>query len=261
MINNQQKILVLIPAYNASRTIRKVLTQIPRPPVDAVAVVDDGSSDNTAQEIQSAKQAILIKHPKNRGYGGAQKTLHRFALEHQAPYSVILHADGGHFPNEIPQIVEPLLKGEADVVVGSRIMGIYQTVRPFLGSKMLGASLWGPMPGYKFVANRILSTIQNIFLGTRFLEFHSGFRAITKEALSKIPLDRLGNWYLFDTEFVVACHRAGLRIKEVPAGTYYNPEAGSKVPSVRYGLAILEYAFKDWLHRHFSGRRNGIASS
>lgn len=84
-----------------------------------------------------------------------------------------------------------------------------------------------------------------------FMDFHSGFRAISKEALKKVPFEQIGNWYLFDTEFIVACHRAGLKIVEVPAGTYYNPNASSKVPSVRYGFAILNYAFKDWLQRFF----------
>ena len=248
---NPIRTIALIPAYNASRTISEIVGKIPRPPIGEIAVLDDGSSDDTAEIVQAQNGVILLRHPSNQGYGAAQKTLHQFARDQQINYSVILHSDGGHFPQEIPLLMQPLLAGEADVVIGSRVMGILQSVRPFLGSRFLGAVLWGPMPGYKFAANRILSRIQNSLFGTKFSEFHSGFRGMTAHSLTQIPFEQFGNWYLFDTEFLVASHRAGLRVLEVPVGTYYNPSAGSKVPSIRYGLAILRFSFHDWLRRHF----------
>ena len=248
--------IALIPAYNASQTIRGVLASIPHPPIDQTVVVDDGSSDSTAQLVQGVDHTVLLRHTSNRGYGAAQKTVLRFARDHEAQCSVILHADGGHFPNEIPLLLDPLFRGDVDVVVGSRVQGIFKSVRPFLGSRFLGATLWGPMPGYKFIANRILSRIQNLLFGTHFTDFHSGFRAVTRDALRRVPFEQFGNWYLFDTEFMVASSRAGLRVREVPVGTYYSPKAGSRVPSIRYGFAILRFSFQDWLRRHFKRKRS-----
>lgn len=239
------KIAGLIPAFNASKTITRVIERIPAGELDWLVVVNDGSSDRTAEVlagITSPVPLLLLEHPENRGYGAAQKSLYEKALSLPGCDAVVIfHADGGHFPEEIPKVLEPIRAGTADLVVGSRVLGILKESRPLLGSRFLGAVFNGPMPGYKFVCNNLLTMLQNSCYGTRFHSFHCGFRAMSFSCLRQLPFRELANWYIYDTELLLAAHRQRLRISEVPVSAFYDPDAGSGVPGIRYGLRILQH--------------------
>jgi len=236
------KTIALIPAYNAGKTIEEVINRIPREYIDQLIVVDDGSQDCTYSIIKQFKWVTVIQHETNLGYGSAQITLHRAALDAGADYIVILHADLGHSPEEIPQILEPLKQGNCDIVQGSRILGIKSATPRILGSNFWGAVIKGPMPGYKYIANCCLTFFQNIAFGTHFTDFHTGFRACTREALFRLEFNKFMGWYLFDTEFLLESHINGLKICEVPVTSCYDDRAASSVPSVRYGLKIMQFA-------------------
>jgi len=243
------KAIALIPAYNASKTIRSIIERIPRDIIGEVLVLDDGSTDDTLQVLQGLKNIEILRHEKNRGYGAAQMTLYQAALSHPHDYSVILHADGGHFPEEIPSFLETLSKEKADVVVGSRTQGILRKAPSLFASKYLGAIFKGPMPAHKFVANLALTWIQNLLLGTNFHSFHCGFRGCNRKTVEEINWSLLSNWYLFDMEFLLHVHRAGKKIIEIPVDAFYDPNAGSSVPGIRYGLGVLGFSFKQFLKR------------
>jgi glycosyltransferase involved in cell wall biosynthesis len=252
------KVIGLIPAYNAVRTIREVIGRIPEGSLDSVIVVDDGSRDRTSEALDGMKNVRVVRHPENRGYGAAQITLYKTALEMGADATIIFHADGGHLPEEIPQMMQPILDRTADVVVGSRMEGILKQVEPLAGSRMLSALVRGPMPGYKFLFHVLLTSFQNICYGTRFRCFHSGFRACTGLTLNKIPFDQLTTWYDYDTEFLLACHHAGARIGEVPVSAFYDARAGSSAPSIRYGLRVVRHALTYRLRPRRSAGHAGI---
>ena len=246
------KTIALIPAYNASKTIRGVVERIPRDIVQEVLIVNDGSTDRTLEVLRDLHNVQIITHDKNKGYGAAQKTLYKTALTHPHDFTVILHADGGHFPEEISLLLEPMKKGIADIVIGSRIRGILKTTSPLLGSRFLGAMFQSTMPRYKFLANVALTNFQNLLLGTHYYSFHCGFRACSRKILEAIDWDFFSDWYLFDMEFLVYAHRAQKKILEVPVGTFYDQNAGSSVPSIRYGLKTLGFSLKQSLNRFTS---------
>lgn len=250
------KIVALIPAYNASRTVAEIIKRISLKHVSEIIVVDDGSRDNTHEVLQGFSQVFVVRHATNRGYGAAQITLYKTALERGADAAVILHADGGHVPEEIPLLIDPVLKGSADVVIGSRTRGIMEQVKPVLGSRTIGAMFQGPMPAYKYLANIALSGLQNLCYGTKYYSFHCGFRAFTSNALRLIPFDQLTTWYNYDTELLIVAHQIGLNILEVPVSAFYDDRAGSSVPVVRYGLRIVQHA----LRYRMNGRKLPLAS-
>jgi len=237
------KVFALIPAYNAERTIAEIVARIPRNQVERILVVDDGSRDQTAPILKQL-DVYPIFHPKNSGYGAAQISLYKASLELGADATVILHADGGHLPEEIPSMIQPILDGQADVVVGSRTNGILRQVRPLAGSTVLSALVRGPMPGYKFLFHLLLTRFQNLCYGTDFHCFHSGFRACTQDVLRKIPFESLTTWYDYDTEFLLAANQAKTRIVEVPVSAHYDERAGSSAPSIRYGLHVVRHAIR-----------------
>lgn len=245
------KTIVLIPAYNASKTIRRVIEQIPREIVQEVIVVDDGSNDNTYEILKSIPHITVLKHETNKGYGSAQITLYKAALEQPHDYTVILHADGGHTPSEIPLFLAPLMDGKAEVVVGSRTKGILEQASPLIGSRFLGATLNGAMPAYKFLSNVSLTSFQNLLLGTHYHSFHDGFRGCTRQVLEEINWNLFSNWYLFDMEFLVYAHRLAKKIVEIPVSSFYDPNAGSNVPNIRYGLRVVGFTLKQ-LTKRFS---------
>ncbi len=183
-----------------------------------------------------------LRHPKNLGYGAAQSTLYRAAVACGARYTVILHADGGHKPEEIPLMLRPALEAQADVVVGSRLLGLLRAARPVIGSTALGAILRSPMPPHRVAGHIVLTGLQNACYGTNYHAFHDGFRVCTQAAINRIPFDQLTRNYQYDTEFLLATHELGLRIKEVPVSSHYDARAGSSVPVVRYGLQVVRRA-------------------
>ncbi len=215
----KKKIGVLVVAYNAATTLAKVLDRIPediRSDIEEVIVSDDHSQDSTYlvglgyQQI-SDLPITLIRQPTNLGYGGNQKAGYDLAIEHGLDIVVMLHGDGQYAPESLPDIVAPLLAGEADAVFGSRIL-------------IKGAARKGGMPLYKYVGNRILSRFENAALGTDLSEFHSGYRAYSVSALKQIPFERNSDGFNFDTQIIIQLHDAGMRIAEVPIPTYYGDE-------------------------------------
>jgi glycosyltransferase involved in cell wall biosynthesis len=215
----KQRIGILVVAYNAASTLARVLDRIPdsiRPDIEEVIVSDDHSDDSTYLVGLGYKQIsdlpiTLIRQPSNLGYGGNQKAGYHLAIEHGLDIIVMLHGDGQYAPESLPDIVAPLLAGEADAVFGSRTM-------------IKGAARQGGMPLYKFVGNRILSRFENAALGTDLSEFHSGYRAYSVSALKQLPFDRNSDGFNFDTQIIIQLHDAAMRIAEVPIPTYYGDE-------------------------------------
>jgi glycosyltransferase involved in cell wall biosynthesis len=214
-----KRIGVLVVAYNAATTLAKVLDRIPpdiRSDIEEVIVSDDHSQDSTylvglGYQQVSDLPITLIRQPTNLGYGGNQKAGYHLAIEHGLDIVVMLHGDGQYAPESLPDIVAPLLAGEADAVFGSRIM-------------IKGAARKGGMPLYKYVGNRILSRFENAALGTDLTEFHSGYRAYSVAALKQLPFDQNSDGFNFDTQIIIQMHDAGMRIAEVPIPTYYGDE-------------------------------------
>ena len=215
----KKRIGVLVVAYNAATTLARTLDRIPaevRDDIEEVIVSDDHSQDSTylvglGYQQTSDLPITLIRQPHNLGYGGNQKAGYDLAIEHGLDIVVMLHGDGQYAPESMPDLLAPLLRGEADAVFGSRIM-------------IKGAARQGGMPLYKYVGNRILSTFENAALGTDLTEFHSGYRAYSVEALKRIPFERNTNGFNFDTQIIIQLHDAGMRIAEVPIPTYYGDE-------------------------------------
>lgn len=247
----KKKAVALIPAFNAAKTIKKVIKKIDRNIVDEIIVVNDGSNDNTQAVLTTIEDINILSHSQNRGYGATTITLYQEALKGKGNFFITLHADGAHNPGEIGEMLQPLKNGTADVVVGNRIKGILENSPLFLKSKFLGAILYGPMPAYRFIANIILTKFQNWCYETNFSSFHSGFRACTRSALERMPFEKLTGWYQYDTEFLIEANEKNLRIKEVPVTSYYSKDAGSKVPLIKYGLRIVITAWCYWIRKHF----------
>ena len=229
------KTIVVMPAYNAAQTLEKTYSQIPREAYDEIILVDDASSDAT-WAIATKLPIVAVRHRKNRGYGGNQKTCYTRALEHGAEFVVMLHPDYQYDPSIVGDLVAPLRRGEADVVLASR---------------MLGDPLAGGMPYWKYVANRFLTGTENLALGTRFSEFHTGYRAFTRHALESVNFEANSENFVFDNEIIVQLVLKGFRFKEIPVTTRYAFDCSS----VRfgqgcvYGLGILKTITKYFVHR------------
>ena len=218
--DGRARIGVLVVAYNAASTLASVLDRIPKPfrsRITHVFVCDDASDDSTYlvglgyKQLSSDLPLTIIRHPRNLGYGGNQKAGYRLAIEHDLDIIVLLHADGQYAPECLEQIVAPLERGEADAVMGSRMM-------------IKGDARKGGMPLYKYVGNRILTRFENALLGTNLSEFHSGYRAYSVKALAAIAFERNSDGFNFDTQVIIQLVDAGKRIVEVPIPTYYGDE-------------------------------------
>lgn len=214
------RIGILVVAYNAESTLASVLDRVPkefRPRISKVFVCDDASGDSTHlvalgyQQLSDDLPMKIVRHPVNLGYGGNQKAGYRMAIDEGLDIIVMLHGDGQYAPECLPDIVGPLERGEADAVMGSRMM------EP-------GAARRGGMPLYKYVGNRILTTFENKVLGTELTEFHSGYRAYRVDALKGIPFEHNSDGFNFDTQIIIQLVDAGKRIVEVPIPTYYGDE-------------------------------------
>jgi glycosyltransferase involved in cell wall biosynthesis len=225
MLNNK-KIIIVLPAYNAAKTLKVTFDAIPKNLVDDIILVDDASKDNTAEVANKLGLKVFV-HPKNLGYGGNQKTCYEEALKLGADIAVMVHPDFQYDPVFIPEMVAPIARGECDAVFGSRM-------------KILRNALKGGMPYWKFLSNIFLTKLENFVLRNDLTEYHSGFRAYSKKVM-QLPLDSNSNDFVFDTEIIVQMKIAGLQIKEIPISTKYFPEASqiNFKRSVRYGLAIL----------------------
>lgn len=225
------KVVVVMPAYNAEATLRRTHREIPFGLVDEVILVDDASSDHTARVARNLGIRTIV-HPENRGYGGNQKTCYRTALQRGADIVVMLHPDYQYTPKLIPAMAHLLASGEYDVVLGSRILG--------------GRALEGGMPAYKYVFNRALTFIQNLLMGSKLSEFHTGYRAFTKKALRAVPWQGNSDDFVFDGQMLAQVIHKGLKVGEITCPAKYFPEASSINfrRSVVYGLGCVGTALR-----------------
>jgi glycosyltransferase involved in cell wall biosynthesis len=235
MIANR-RVTVILPAYNAGKTLERTCAEIPRDIVDDVILTDDASRDDTVA-VATALGLHTIRHARNRGYGGNQKTCYAAALERGADIVIMLHPDYQYSPRLIPAMAGMLASGHYDAVLASRILG--------------NGALAGGMPLYKYIANRGLTFVQNVLMGAKLSEYHSGYRAWTAEVLRALPLDRCSDDFVFDNQMLSMALYAGFRVGEISCPTKYFPEASSinlRRSSI-YGLGVLRTAAQYRLHR------------
>lgn len=228
---NQKKVIVVLPAYNAAKTLQTTYKEIPLDIVDEVILVDDASSDETAT-IAKRLDIPTVIHPQNLGYGGNQKTCYGEALSRGADIVIMVHPDYQYSPKLIPSMAGLVASGHYDVALGSRIIG--------------GGTLDGGMPRYKYVANRALTFFQNLLLGAKLSEYHTGFRAFSKEVLERLPLLENSDDFVFDNEMLAQVLFFGFRIGEISCPTRYMEEASSISfrRSVHYGFGVLAVTLK-----------------
>lgn len=228
---NGKKIIVVLPAYNAARTLEMTYREIPFDFVDDVVLVDDASRDETLNVANRLGIRTII-HEKNRGYGGNQKTCYQTSLELGADIVIMLHPDYQYTPKLIPAMAAMIAYGEFDTVLASRILGI--------------GALKGGMPLYKYIANRFLTFVDNLLLGHKLSEYHTGYRAFSRKVLKHLPLEKNSDNFLFDNQMLVQLIWFGYRIGEVSCPTKYFSKASSISfrRSVVYGLGVLWTAVK-----------------
>jgi glycosyltransferase involved in cell wall biosynthesis len=232
------RIVVVMPARQAAATLARTYAAIPLDQVDEVILVDDSSTDETVR-LARELPIHLVWHPHQVGYGGNQKTCYLEALNRDADVVVMLHPDGQYEPELIPRMVAPILSGEADLVLGSRLL------EP-------GAAIAGGMPRWKYVANRMLTGIENRIMGTRLSEAHTGYRAYSRRLLLTVPFLRNSHDFVFDSELLMQASHLGFTITEVPARCRYFDDASSigfRTASV-YGVKTLWAGVRLILHRH-----------
>lgn len=223
----KEKVIVVMPAYNAEETIKKTYHDIPHNIVDQIIVVDDDSYDNT---VEIARQLNLrtIVHRKNLGYGGNQKTCYKEALKLNGTIIVMIHPDYQYDATLTEELIRPIKEGRFDIMLGSRVRSRKETLE-------------GGMPLYKYAGNRILTMLENIVLGLNLSEYHTGFRAYRSKVLKTLPLNSFSNDFVFDQEILVSAVSYNYRIGEIPVPVRYFKEASSInfIRSVRYGLGII----------------------
>lgn len=225
-----------MPAYNAEKTLRQTYEELPREYVDDVILVDDASKDYTSRIARELGIRTII-HPENKGYGGNQKTCYREALSHGADIVVMVHPDYQYSPRLVTAMASMIASGHYDIILGSRILG--------------GGALKGGMPLYKYIANRILTLIENLFLGAKLSEYHTGFRAFSREVLEVLPLEKNSDDFIFDNEMLVQAVYFGFNIGEISCPTRYFEEASSINfrRSVTYGFGVLATSAKYLLQK------------
>jgi glycosyltransferase involved in cell wall biosynthesis len=230
MINNL-RVVVVMPAYNAEKTLERTWREVvAQEVVDLVLVVDDASQDRTSEKARELGSVVLHRHAVNRGYGANQKTCYRLALEHGADIVVMVHPDYQYTPKLIPAMAGLVASGLYPCVLASRILG--------------GHALAGGMPLWRYVANRFLTLVSNLVMGTKLSEFHTGYRAYSRELLLQLPLERNSDDFVFDSQIIAETVWLGAAIGEVSCPTRYAPEASSINfrRSVRYGFGCLATA-------------------
>jgi glycosyltransferase involved in cell wall biosynthesis len=232
---NEKRVVVVMPAYNASKTLEKTVGELPKI-VDATILVDDKSSDETVRIAERLGLGVFV-HDKNYGYGRNQQTCYREALAAGADIVVMVHPDYQYTPLLVSPMAGMIAYGVYDVVLGSRIVG--------------GGALKGGMPLYKYVANRFLTAFENFFTGAKLSEYHTGLRAFSREVLTTLPLLENSDDFVFDNQMLAQCLCFGYRIGEVSCPTKYFKEASSINfrRSVKYGFGVLATTLKCWLQR------------
>lgn len=224
---NGKKVVVVMPAYNAEQTLRRTFDEIPHDIVDDYVLVDDASQDHTAR-VSRELGINTIVHPQNRGYGGNQKTCYKTALDLGADIVIMLHPDYQYTPKLITAMASLMAQGLFDCVLGSRILGV--------GARK------GGMPVYKYISNRVLTLLQNLIIGYKLSEYHTGYRGFTREILETLPLEENSDNFVFDNQMLAQIIYAGYRIGEITCPTRYMDDSSSinfKNSSV-YGLGVLK---------------------
>ncbi|MEZ5426002.1 MAG: glycosyltransferase family 2 protein [Pyrinomonadaceae bacterium] len=239
---NGKKIIVVMPAYNAARTLKRTVAEIPREIVDEILLVDDASGDETV-EVANELGLTVFQHEQNFGYGRNQKTCYREALNSGADIVVMVHPDYQYSPNLIVPMAGMIAFGEYDAVLGSRILG--------------KGAVEGGMPIYKYIANRFLTLAQNILISQKLSEYHTGFRAFRREVLENLPLEDNSDDFVFDNQMISQTVYFGYRVGEISCPTRYFSEASSInfARSMRYGLGVLATSLE------FRLNKMGIISS
>lgn len=234
---NGKKVIVVLPAYNAEKTLEKTISELDRDLVDDIVLVDDFSTDNTFQKAKELGIEHTYRHEQNTGYGGNQKTCYTKALELNADIVVMLHPDYQYTPLLMPAIVSIIGNGLYPVVFGSRILG--------------KGALKGGMPYYKYVANRVLTFIQNILMDEKLGEYHTGYRAYDKKVLQSINYHMLSDDFIFDNQIIAQIFNKKFEIGEITCPTKYFKEASSInfQRSVTYGLGVLKVSLLYFLNR------------
>ena len=241
MLNNK-KIVVVMPAYNAAETLEATYKEIPMDIVDEIIVVDDASNDDTVAMSKKLGIKHIVKHEENKGYGANQKTCYDKALSLNADIVIMLHPDYQYTPKLIPSMAHLLTSELYPVVMGSRILG--------------KGAIKGGMPIYKYIANRFLTLIQNLLIGEKLSEYHTGYRALTKEVLENICYHNNSDDFVFDNQMITQIFYAGYEIAEITCPTKYFTEASSInfKRSAIYGLGVLKTSIlyflkkKKWYH-------------
>ncbi|MGH7440803.1 MAG: glycosyltransferase family 2 protein, partial [Polyangiaceae bacterium] len=243
--SSKPKLLVFVIAYHAESTLKSVLERIPRAVFEQcrceVLVVDDASEDRTfaiGREYQEAHPEMpmtVLRNEYNQGYGGNQKVGYGYAVARQFDYVAMVHGDGQYAPEELPRLLEPLLRGEADAVFGSRMMDRF-------------GALKGGMPLYKYVGNKVLTTVQNAMLGTELSEFHSGYRIYSVPVLERLQYRLNSNDFHFDTEIIIQLLNARARVVELPVPTFYGDEI-CRVNGMKYAKDVLHATLQNVAHR------------
>ena len=234
--SDKPKVVVVMPAYNAAKTLKITYEAIPHQAIDQIILVDDGSTDGTL-EIARELHLTAFVHTRNYGYGANQKTCYTEALKEGADIVVMLHPDYQYDPALLPEVVAPIKAGDADIVLGSRFL--------------MGKTLEQGMPWWKYLGNRFLTKLENWVLGLSLSEYHTGYRAYGRRLLDEAPFLLNSDKFVFDQEILVQAAHLGFRIKEVPVPTKYFPEASSAgfIDSSIYGLSILLLLARYMLHR------------
>lgn len=249
-IDQNKKVVVVLPAFNAEKTLEQTYREIPWDIVHEVVLVDDQSSDKTVPLARELGIKHIVTHEMNLGYGGNQKTCYRYALDLGADVVVMLHPDYQYTPKLIPTLVSIILSGLYPVVLGSRILG--------------GGALKGGMPRYKYIANRFLTLLQNLLLGQKLSEYHTGFRAYSSVVLRSIEFESNSNNFIFDNQVISQIFMAGYEVAEVTCPTKYFQDASSISfgRSLEYGVGVITVSCIHWLHKKgimsfgMYGRRN-----
>jgi glycosyltransferase involved in cell wall biosynthesis len=234
---NGKKVVVVMPAYNAARTLRKTYDEIPKDIVDEIILTDDNSSDDTVRIAKSLDIRLFV-HPNNKGYGANQKTCYAEALRLGADVVVMLHPDYQYPPKLITPMAALITSGIFDVVLGSRILG--------------NKALKGGMPLYKYIANRTLTLMENMIIGEKLSEYHTGYRAFSRDALLKLPILEDSDDFIFDNQMLLQAFYFGFRVGEITSPSAYTSDSSSInfSRSVVYGIGVLETAMAYFLSRH-----------
>ena len=239
-----KKIVVVLPAFNAERTLEQTFREIPSDLVDEVILVDDDSSDKTIQIAESLGIHHIIKHEENKGYGGNQKTCYKAALDLKADIVIMLHPDYQYTPKLIPSMAHLIAGGVYPVVLGSRILG--------------KGALKGGMPLWRYAANRVLTLVQNMLMKQKLSEYHTGYRAFSAEVLRKINYQANSDDFIFDNQMLAQILFAGYQVAEITCPTKYFEEASSIGPgrSIKYGFGVIAtsiaYRLQKWHLAKFS---------